>query len=566
MGQCIGAWQDSQTTDEAVHLAAGRSYWQTGDFRLNPEHPPLIKLLAAVPLLFRPDTRIDTSSVQWAQRQEWLVGSTMLYDQRSTEQAQMIMFLGRLPMIIVWGVLGWLIFIWARQRWGAWAGIIGLLVYSGDPNWLGHGHLVTTDVGLALGFFATIWLLDTFLRQPSWSRWWWLCLVFGLTQVTKFSAIILWVIVPLVALIALTYRSTRMTGRWWWRLVGGLCLVTALVTWAAYGFEVKRIDSDPRIGQLWQERQVLIDSGTINQQPPIVQRLIAWSDPAKPSGQWLIRASHWSVPAYSYWRGLFSTLSHDVWGHPAYLLGQSSQGGWWYYFPIALLVKTPSITLILLLTAVAIGFLRLYHRPRSAPWSAVIPVDAIVLGLPPLMYFVWSLTSHINIGLRHIFPIEPFFFLAIGSLVSWRAVANTFTWKKTLLVLACGLPLTAVLSWPHTIGYFSEIIGGPRQGYRYLLDSNLDWNQDIWRLRNWLAHRQFPEVHLVLFGSIPYHALFPTSLPVLQDDEVARGQRPSGIVVISAGQLYNQYGPFAWIRAYRPRWRIGSSLSVYDFR
>lgn len=176
------------------------------------------------------------------------------------------------------------------------------------------------------------------------------------------------------------------------------------------------------------------------------------------------------------------------------------------------------------------------------------------------------MTSHINIGLRHIFPVEPFLFLAIGSMASAPILTNHVARKKMLVGALGTLPLLAVLSWPNTIGYFSEIIGGPRQGYQYLLDSNLDWNQDIWRLRNFLQLQHFPEVHLVLFGSIPYRNIFPTTLPVLEDQAIASGQRPSGIVIISAGQLYNQDGPFAWLRSYRPQWRIGSSISVYDFR
>ncbi len=565
--QCIGAWQDSQTTDEAVHLSAGRSYWQTGDFRLNPEHPPLIKLLAAAPLLLIPSTRIDTHSGWWQERQEWMVGITMLYGADPAHSAaQKIMFLGRLPMILVWAALGWLIFTWARKRWGALAGLLSLTAYSFDPNFLGHGHLVTTDLGLTLGFLATIWLLEKFLLRPSWSSLGWLSFVFALTQVTKFSAIILWVIVPLVALIRFLYRPATFSGQWWWRMLAGLVIVTSLVTWAVYGFEVKRINTDPRIGQLWQERQTVITSGTLSQQPPIVQKVIAWSDPSTSTGRFLMHASHWPVPAYSYWRGLFSTLSHDVFGHPAYLLGQTSMNGWWYYFPIALLVKTPSPTLILILVAGALGLWRLLSWPKRTPWSQRIPFSAWILGFPPVVFFAWSMTSHINIGLRHIFPVEPFLFLAIGSMASAPILTNHVARKKMLVGALGTLPLLAVLSWPNTIGYFSEIIGGPRQGYQYLLDSNLDWNQDIWRLRNFLQLQHFPEVHLVLFGSIPYRNIFPTTLPVLEDQAIASGQRPSGIVIISAGQLYNQDGPFAWLRSYRPQWRIGSSISVYDFR
>lgn len=561
--QSIGAWQDSQTTDEAVHLSAGRSYWQTNDFRLNPEHPPLIKLLASVPLLFMPGTQIDTASQIWRDRQEWEVGITMLYGpDRAGRQAQLIMFLGRLPMILVWAALGGVIFAWARSRWGNLAGLMSLLAYAFDPNFLGHGHLVTTDVGVALGFVGTIWLTDRFLRQPTWSRLGWLSLVFALTQVTKFSAIILWVIVPLLGLMYLAYRPAHFSGQWWWRLVASLVVMTSVVTWVVYGFQVQPIDSDPRIAQLWQERQQIVEHGLVDQQPPIVKKVIGWTDPQSPTGRWIESASHWSVPAYSYWRGLTSTLSHNVWGHPAYLLGQTYDFGWWYYFPVALAVKTPAITLLLVLGSGLYGGLQWFSRFRGRSWSSRIPFDAWLLGFPPLLFLAWSMSSHINIGLRHIFPIEPFMFLSIGSLVT----VGGRLWQRGLLLAVCTLPIVAITSWPNTIGYFSGMFGGTREGYRYLLDSNLDWNQDIWRLNSFLHQHRFDEVHMVLFGSVPYRTLFPGSLSVLTDQEIDQGLKPSGIVIISAGQLYNQDGPFSWLRPYHPNWRVGSSITVYDFR
>ncbi|MBI5466668.1 MAG: hypothetical protein HY975_00420, partial [Candidatus Kerfeldbacteria bacterium] len=97
--QCIGAWQDSQTTDEAVHLAAGRSYWQTGDFHLNPEHPPIFKLLAASPLLLLPGTNLNTNDAVWRSGNEWQIGAEYLYDSPAQFQygTQGILFVSRLP-------------------------------------------------------------------------------------------------------------------------------------------------------------------------------------------------------------------------------------------------------------------------------------------------------------------------------------------------------------------------------------------------------------------------------------------------------------------------------------
>ncbi len=558
--QSIGAWTDSQTTDEAAHLGAGYSYWRTGDYRLNPEHPPLIKLLASLPLLALRPLELDLNSAAWQERNQWLIGAELVYGSYTTlTGAHLIMFLGRLPMIALWGLLGWLLWRWSRARWGNLAGLLTLTVYAYDPNWLGHGHLITTDVGLALGYFATIWALDRLLRQPSW-RWIGLVgLFFTLTQLTKFSALLLWLIVPLLGLIRLLQpEGSGWNWRWWWRLVLGLVVVTSSLTWFAYGFEVKPIEADPRIETLWAERAWLVKSGAVADQPGVVQWLVRISDPDRPSGRWLENFSNHSIPAYTYWRGLFSTLTHSFVGHAAYLFGQASNSGWWWYFPAAMALKTPIVTIVLGLLAGGVAWAR-WRRRRT--WT----FDAWLIGLPPLLYLLWSLASHINIGLRHVFPVYPFFFLALGGLaVPWIRHDRWRRWVVSVGIV--GSIMTGLLAWPNTIGYFNALAGGTTNGHRYLLDSNLDWNQDIWRLRRFLDSQDFPEVHLALFGSIPVHQIFPNTLPVLEGQAIAAGQRPSGVVVISAGQLYNQDGPFGWLQTYTPRWRVGSSIWIYDFR
>lgn len=558
--QCIGAWTDSQTTDEAAHLAAGYSYWRTGDFRLNPEHPPLIKLAASLPLLALRSLELDLGSEAWRNHDQWALGAQLVYSSyESINGARVVMFLARLPMIAIWALLGWLIWRWSYNRWGRLGGLLSLTAFAYDPNWLGHGHLVTTDVGLALGLFGTVWALGQVLKRPSWGRIAIVSLIFALTQTTKFSALLLWLIIPLIGLIRLIQpEGSGWNWRWWWRLMAGLVIITLGLTWAVYGFEIKPIDADPRIESLWSDRAWLATSNELDKQPPFIRWMVAISDPAKTSGQWLADFSNQSIPAYSYWRGFFSTLTHSMVGHSAFLFGEYSFRGWWWYFPAAIVLKTPLVILGALLLAGLIAAIR--WRPQRT-----FGFNTWLIGLPPLIYLLWSLSSHINIGIRHIFPIFPFMFLALGSLAApWPRLDRCRIWVVTAVML--GTVSTALLSWPSTIGYFNALAGGTFNGHRYLLDSNLDWNQDIWRLRDFLDRQRFPEVHLVLFGSIPVHQIFPETLPVLTSQSVAAGQRPSGIIVISAGQLYNPEGPFSWLQSYQPDWRIGPSIWVFDFR
>ncbi|MBI2984471.1 MAG: glycosyltransferase family 39 protein [Candidatus Kerfeldbacteria bacterium] len=558
--QFIGAWQDSQTTDEAVHLAAGVSYWRTGDWRLNPEHPPLTKLLAAIPLLALRQLHLPLDRPAWSERNQWLFGAAMVYGSIAGPFGpRLIMWLGRWPMIVLWGAIGLLIYSWSRQRWGPTGGLVSLTFFAFDPNWLGHGHLVTNDVAAAGFFFASVWALDRLARTPTWSRVLILTVLFAAAQLSKFSNLILWIIIPLVGAVIASRGHSLFRWRWWWRMMVSLALITPVLIWTTYGFEIERIDQDPRINQLWQERQWLLESGQIAEQRSIVQQLVRWTDPNSASGQWVTSVLQHSIPAYSYWRGVFSTMTHNYAGHAAYLFGQFSLLGWWYYFPVALAVKTPLVTVVLLLVAGWLGWER-WRRHRR--W----PDDVWLLGLPPLLYFLWSLTSHINIGLRHIFPVYPFLWLWLGSLAAqpWPRWPGLRHW-----VIGLGLSLsvmTAFRAGSNTIGYFNALVGGTAGGHRVLLDSNLDWNQDLWRLRSFLNRQRFPEVHIVLFGSVPLEKIFPGAKPVLTDDDVGRGRRPSGVVTISAGQLYNVNGPFKWLRSKSPQWRIGSSILVYDFR
>lgn len=567
--QCIGAWQDSQTTDEAVHLTAGRSYWQTGEFWMNPEHPALFKLWAALPLALMPQTQIDTDTEVWRSGNQWTIGSYYMY--YGTAQhiygPRFLLFLGRIQMILLWLALIVTLSVFSWRRWGAWPSLAVATFAAYDPNLLGHGHLITNDLATSFAYLGAWLAVARFIQRPTWSTLTWFSVVFALAQLTKFSAAILWILMPIFFIVARWYGHHTLNRQWIIRAAIMCVAVTSLMTWAVYGFRIDRINNDPRIAQLWSERQAYISQGVVNRLPAYTQTFIRLADPTTLSGKFLNTFQYASVPGYWYWRGFFSAASHNVYGHGAYLLGRVSLLGWWYYFPVALAVKTPILLLgaILLVGGLSLSMLITGLR-RKQNFRQIVPFDAWVLGWPPLIYLLWSMTSHINIGVRHVFPVYIFFPLAVGSLVSllqrqtprFVPLAVTATTLITILV--------STLAWPNTIGYYNGWFGGTEQGHRYVLDSNLDWNQDIWRLRFFLNQHRFNEVHIALFGSIPTDRIFPEQLSILQNNDIARGIQPSGIIAISQGQLYNVDGPFAWLRGYQPRWRVGSSINVYDFR
>lgn len=529
--QVLGAWQDSQTIDEGSHLTAGVVYWRLGDFAFNNPHPPLVKLAAGWPLLTQPDIRVDTNSWAWRTGNTRFIVDSILYRLPGLTGPQRYFFLGRLPVLAFWVGFGALVFLWARRRWGPWAGLLGLTVYLFDPNFLGHGHLINTDVPLAAMFFATFWAADRYFRSRRPKDLILLAVVFALAQITKFSAVILWPLLFGLGLIKLWYdRNYRW--RHWWTLVGTVTLSTALIVWAAYGFEVK------------------------------ILKLPTTRFPAAAA----VNNLRLPLPAGNYWRGLWYVVRHNEQGHDSALFGQRISQGNIAYFPVALAAKTPLLTLGLFLLAMAIGTHRLIRRWSTLSWTERIPFETWIFGLPPLLYFLISLQSNLNIGLRHLFPIYPFMFLAVGSLVSVRWPRWQRWWRTGLAAAGLATVGVAVNAWPNTIAYCNALAGGTNGCHRVLLDSNLDWGQDVWRLRRYLDEQRFARVRISLFTSIPPSRAYPETKPILLDADLAAGARLDDVIIVSVSTLYDPDSRITYLRRYRPTVRIGSSILVYDFR
>jgi hypothetical protein len=557
--QCIGAWQDSQTTDEAVHLSAGYSYWVTNDHRLNPEHPPLVKMMAAAPLLFVPNIAFSTTMQGWVKNEQWNVGANLVHNSGASGlNAQQIMFLGRLPMIFLWLCLGLLLGWVARRVWGEAAQFVTTTLFVFEPSFLGHGHLVTTDIGMSLGFLGTMILLERFLQHPGWKTALAVAFVLGLAEVAKFSAIILWLLVPMITLIRMIPKSSPVR----WRHVGMLALsvitVPLLITFCVYGFDRSRLAETPLISHALSERaRFEQDPKELSWQPPFIKALFRVTDPDTRTGQAITSILNANIPAMSYLHGLLETANHDFWGHASFLLGHTGNRGWWYYFPVAVAVKLPTLTFVLLLITMAWFIVRWI---RTYQWR--IPSLFWTLGFPPLAFLAWSMTGHINIGVRHVFPFMIFIPLWIG------ALTTTSIWKRfhqplMLGTLAISATIT-LLAFPHTLNYFAGWTGGTGTGWKILQDSNFDWGQDLWRLDTYLETHDIVEPHIASVGSAPLDKYLPKdSIGIMTDDQYNAGERPSGTTIVGAGILFDPNQPVEWLRKRTPAYIIGSTYYVF---
>lgn len=569
--------QESQTVDEGVHLAAGYSYWKTGDFRLNPEHPPLVKLLASVPLLFLP-LQLPTDHPSWERRDQWAFAREFLY--RNTVPADTLLFLGRLPVIILSLALAVVVGLWARSLWGFAGGLLALILLAFDPTFLAHSRYVTTDLGVTLWFFVSTILFARYLDEPSHRRFWPVAITFAFAQLSKFSATILWFIFPLLWLARAVRDDHRRDLGFRNALIFflGLFLITHLIVFAVYGFEFRPPLSDPQFASVYHNRS-LWSQVNPDEQPPVAEAVLRLTDPATPLGSTL-RGVFATVPlpAYTYFRGLSSVLWHNYWGHSSYLLGETRSTGWWYYFPIAWFVKTPPTKLLLLLLAILYLGRLLRHRTehyqrkqaviKSSPFLTAFrsaDFQYITLILPPLVYFLVSLTSNINLGVRHLLPIYPFLAVLTASLVTVRFRALQWLWQTSFISIIALFLASSALIYPYYLSYFSELVGGARAGARYLVDSNLDWGQELKRLGAYLKKRHIPFVYTVYFGQAPLETYLDDAryLPTSKEPEAIAAL--DGWAAISATALFSME-EYAWLRERHPTEKIGYAIFLYDLR
>jgi hypothetical protein len=259
----------------------------------------------------------------------------------------------------------------------------------------------------------------------------------------------------------------------------------------------------------------------------------------------------------------FMTLAQE--GQPAYFLGEYSYQGWWYYFVMAFLIKTPLGSLIL------IGASLVFYRAGS-PLGARA---AAFLLVPVMVIFVATSQSQVNIGLRHILAVYPFLFVLAARAATIRLPRR---WLAPILVGA-PLLLTAISSLriaPHQLAYFNELVGGPDQGYRYLSDSNLDWGQDLKGVKAYMEKEKLPIIYFSYFGTAPpsYYGIryqyvpgtWPLEWPP-PDDRVPAAA-PRKMLAISVHNLQDVSTPheplFRWLWTRRPVAKIGYSIFVYD--
>jgi dolichyl-phosphate-mannose-protein mannosyltransferase len=450
-----GARTDGITVDEPVYISAGYRHLTALDFRLNPETPPLAKMLAALPLL---SLRLHTPAAPG----EW----GWIYRFFHENSASRIMAVARLPAILLTVLLALLLWAWARAEHGPAAGLLALALAAFHPSLLAHGHLAATDLPAALGFLGTSWAFRRWCQAPTARRAALVALTLAAAVLTRLTA---WLLVPSLALVA-AIEAGRLASTQrprFFRGLGVLTLAGALIVptmiWAAYGFRYVP----------WPGRSVA---------EPVAAEL-------GKAGAMVARLGSWHALPETYVESLRFQLAHAALGHRAYLLGELSETGWRTYYLVAFAVKnTPGF-----LAALALAALVAARRGawRGVGWHWLTP---------PLMLFLVVSIGRIDIGERYLLPVYPY-----AILLAAAAVPHVMTWRRGTWVLAGVLALHVVpslLVMPRGhLTYFNLLAGGPDGGHRVLADSNLDWGQDLPRLKTWMERHGVEEIQLGYHGS-----------------------------------------------------------------
>jgi len=414
-GLAVHAMRGSSATfDEGAHLPAGYTHLALGDHRLNPEQPPLAKLLAAAPLLtVRPVLKADARS--WTEARQWEFGRSFLY---RWNDADRLLFLGRLPIVALASCLVVAVFLEARRRFGDAAAAASLGLAALSPDVLAHGALVTTDLAFALFFFLSIVAFSRVVEEATLRRVVTAGLATGAAFATKFSAPIL---VPVLLLLALGGGRARRLAT----VLVAVGALTLIVVWASYGFHFA-LSPDAGVRA---DQRALLEAPAAG----LLPRAIA-------------AAGNAGLVPEDYARGALFVMAHSE-ARPTFLLGELSDRGFPHYFLVTFLLKTP--VPLLLLTALALA--RIERLPRR---------DAAFLWLPVLVYAAFTLTRGLQIGHRHLLPLYPFLFVAAGEASRSRPCsgcgtraarcASTRTTWRTSTRSPAGRPTAGGGSWTRT--------------------------------------------------------------------------------------------------------------------
>ena len=518
---CLGAKQLSLTSDEPAHLVNGYTILSTGEYWTVPSHghPPLANIWTSWPVLLEDERPTGPALPGWRDN---LIEYTRAFwpEFQSLDRLALLI---RYPNMLLGILLLALVYRWANRGAGAWGGLLAVWLFIWDPTLVAHAQLNTTDLGLTFFAFATCYLLESLRREFSYLKLLGVGILTGAAMSTKTSGLMLLPVSTLLAGVGLFERHKKRPLPWKLQqsllqilIVGGSSALFLLTT---YGFDYSALfGSEFRL--------------PLAHHIEMIQIFLKGKD------------------------------------RFAFAKGQLKAGGWWWYFPFAFLIKTP---IPLLITYVAAALKNL-NKPKRFLW------EKRNLWLFPVLYLVIAMNSGVNIGYRHLLPLFPFAYVTVAELtrgfqLSQRRQIRHFM-ILVIVILALWYMGGTLHVAPFSLAYFNEFVGGPSQGYKYLVDSNLSWGQSFKALNHYLQTHDIDDVYLSYstwidpeaYG-ISYHPLFPA--PGMESFMPQRYDPAPGVYAISAttlqGIALKEHDPdlYEWFRHRKPDAQPGYGINVY---
>jgi len=522
----------NQTTDEPASLAPGIELIQRGTYVIDPIHPPLARVAVAVgPYLS--GLRLKGQGNVWEQGTEIFLENNQYLHELSLAR------MGVLPFFLIAIVLVW---YWTRARYGEAPALLAVLLFTTIPVVLGHAGQATTDIAVTATLIGALLAGIYFLERASYVRAAVLGTAAGLAILSKFSSL---VFLPACGVALLGWRfllqrkkkkmDAPSGGRFLWgRGLSLAILALCLTIWAGYRFSFEPLMVGPARAR------------------PALDHLVGKQGSLHDLAYKVSGAV--SIPAPGFFHGLAATREHAANGHKSYLFGQVREKGWWYFFPVALSVKTPIALLLLIVFA---SFYLVRRSWVENDWMVAAPVIAAAALL------LVCIPSTINIGVRHLLPIYPLLAI-IGGVGAWQLwhIAKPKFLGPTIVVLLLGWQLAASFqAHPDYFAYFNEFAG--QHPERILIDSDLDWGQDVIRLSSALQERHIEQVSIAYAGSAdlghfglpPYRMLVP--------HQPTTGWIAISLLRLKTGGVNLPTDSFAWLEAYQPVCVVGRSIRLY---
>lgn len=514
----ISVHRQSLSWDEGDHIYAGYESWTTGDFGINPEHPPLLKAIAALPLLAMHLNAPPPKSRTFSKTEAYFNGRDLIYNNGGLATAGRIIFRARMMAAIFSAALAVLVYCAGLEMFGTVAALVALTIVVFEPNLIAHGAYVTTDMAVTFGIFSAVYALYRFRVKPTVGRFLVIGVATGVALAVKHSAVLL-LPIAMVLLVFEVLRPRPVESRADVVRLYALAFAAAIlmgvpILWATYHF---RFQAHP-YGSMQPSLSEYMAS--LHGVEPAVYKFLA----------------RWHLLPESYLYGMVDIRVQSVAGQsfPTYLFGQVHAHGIPYYFPAAFVIKSTLGFMLLLVLAVFAVLSR-----SLTGWQRLCFVV-----VPPLVYLLIAIDTGLNIGARHILPMYPFLAVLAGAAVVALGQKSR-AWVYVAALLLAWHIASATASAPNYLAYSNELFGGPANTYKYLTDSNVDWGQQLVSVKKYLDQH---EIHDCWFGyfvqpSIDYHAYgipcrqLPTADSMWTDQQVDVPAKISGTVLVSAGTL-----------------------------